>query len=49
MRGSMDGWHGDEPELEAEENRLRDEYEEEHVDDWKYDEDRFDTEPYEHP
>ena len=35
-RGMMDGWHGDEPEIEANARYLRDCYKEEHADDWKY-------------
>jgi hypothetical protein len=33
-RGMMDGWHGDEPELEAEEREKREAYEEAHADDY---------------
>ena len=39
--GMMDGWHGDEPEIEAEYRAMRESYEEEHADDWKYAEERF--------
>ena len=36
-RGMMDGWNGDEDELESELNCQREAYEDEHADDWKYD------------
>jgi hypothetical protein len=39
--GMMDGWHGDEPELEAEARERREAYEDEHADDWKYDPDNW--------
>lgn len=41
MRGTMEGWHGDEAELDAEYWALREAYEEEHADDWKYSDERF--------
>jgi hypothetical protein len=40
MRGMMDGWHGDEPEIEANYWSKREAYEDEHADDWKYLEER---------
>lgn len=35
-RGMMDGWHGDEPEIEYEMRCQREAYEDEHADDWKH-------------
>lgn len=40
-QGMMEGWHGDEPEIEAAYFSNSEAYEEEHADDWKYDEERF--------
>lgn len=37
----MGDFHGDEPEIEAAQWALREAYEEEHADDWKYSEERF--------
>lgn len=36
MKGSMDGWHGDEDWIREEAARCAEEYEAEHADDWKY-------------
>lgn len=44
MKGMMDGWHGDEPEIAEEARRCAEEYEAEHADDWK----NSDLESYEH-
>jgi hypothetical protein len=46
MKGLMDGWHGDEPEIAAEARRCAEEYEAEHADDWKYSDERLSD--YEH-
>lgn len=35
----MSEYHGDEPEIEADYLEWRDAYQEEHADDWKYEED----------
>lgn len=35
-RGTMDGWHGDEMEIEGEIIFSHEKYEEEHADDWEY-------------
>lgn len=35
----MDGWYGDEPEIDAEEKQRKEEYYDEHADDWKYNDD----------
>lgn len=37
-RGMMDGWHGDEPEIEAQHHQWQQDYYDEHADDWKYEE-----------
>lgn len=42
--GLMDGWHGDELELEYEAMYQREAYQNEHADDWK---DEFDEDNYE--
>lgn len=36
-RGMMDGWHGDEPEIEYEAQCQREKYENARTEDWKYD------------
>jgi hypothetical protein len=37
----MGEYHGDEPEIEAHQMSLREAYEDEHADDWKYSEERL--------
>lgn len=37
----MGDYHGDEPEIEAEYRMILEAYEDEHADDWKYEEERF--------
>ena len=41
----MGDYHGDEPEIEARYEEQREAYENEHADDWKYDERRFSERP----
>lgn len=42
--GRYDNLHGDEDEIEAEYRAAREAYEEEHADDWKYSDERFENE-----